>query len=365
MHQMQPFRHHHLLKILNEHGSSTLPLDALMANYFRAHKSLGSKDRKWISETVYAIIRLKGLLDAYISKPATWEKRFEKYLDGQFPSRDQLPKHVSVSFPKFLYDHLSDAICNALNEPAPTTVRANALKITREELMERWPEYEITKTEHSPVGITFLKKINFFVTPEFKQGLFEVQDEGSQLVAFMVKAQPGDHVLDFCAGSGGKTLAIAPMMQGKGQLYLHDIRLHALKEAKRRLNRAGVQNAQIIPPDRLASLKGKMDWVLVDAPCSGTGTLRRNPDMKWKLTPEAIEELVDKQQKIFDQALTCLKPGGSIVYATCSILPCENEEQITKFCKNTSLKAGPSFKSLPESGKMDGFFAQTMVYSGA
>jgi 16S rRNA C967 or C1407 C5-methylase (RsmB/RsmF family) len=189
--------------------------------------------------------------------------------------------------------------------------------------------------------------------------LFEVQDEASQLIADLVAAVPGDHVLDFCAGSGGKSLAIAPRMGCKGQLYLHDVRPAVLREAKKRLYRAGIQNAQILPHDasHKRSLKEVMDWVLVDAPCTGTGTLRRNPDMKWKFEESTLNRLIDEQRSIFREALNFVKPKGKIVYATCSVLPMENEWQAEFFEQNFGLKRlEPSFSSSPKKGGMDGFF---------
>jgi len=214
--------------------------------------------------------------------------------------------------------------------------------------------YAIEKTPRSPAGIVFKQKISFSHLEEFQQGLFEVQDEGSQLLAFLVHAEPGDHVLDFCAGSGGKTLAFAPKMEGQGQIYLHDIRPKALQEAKKRLKRAGIQNYQIASPK---TLKRKMDWILVDAPCSGTGTIRRNPDMKWRFSPDRLSDLVEQQREIFDQALSCLKPGGTLVYGTCSLLKQENEEQAQFFLERyPHVKTGPVLCTLPSSGKMDGFY---------
>ena len=363
---MRSFRHHHLLKILEGFDVSRMPLDAYLAKYFRANKAVGSKDRRVICETLYTLVRWQGLIDAQIDKPTTWEKRLDAYPTFR-ENISHLPKHIQVSFPKFLYNLLSDAypdrvnsLCQALNTPAPTTIRTNLLKVTREALHKTFPETSITN--HSKTGLTFKKKINFFATPAFKAGHFEIQDEASQLVATHVRAAPGDHVLDFCAGAGGKTLAIAPHMQEQGQLYLYDIREHALLEAKKRLKRAGVQNAQILNTDKLKKLKGKMDWVLVDAPCSGTGTLRRNPDMKWKITPEMIQRLVKTQREIFETALSYVKPGGTIVYATCSILPCENQEQIAYFEKQYNLQPKePAFVSLPFVGEMDGFFSQSLL----
>jgi len=204
---------------------------------------------------------------------------------------------------------------------------------------------------------------NFFATEEFKQGLFEIQDEGSQLIALLVGAQPKQQVFDYCAGAGGKTLAFAPNMHSQGQIYLHDIRAHALLQARKRLKRAGIQNAQIINDDspKLPKLKKKMDWVLVDAPCSGSGTLRRNPDMKWKFDDAMITRLVGEQRKIFERALSFMSPEGRIVYATCSIFPEENQNQIDHFVKTYNLKIeGKPFISLPKLNGMDGFFAAVL-----
>jgi 16S rRNA C967 or C1407 C5-methylase (RsmB/RsmF family) len=179
------------------------------------------------------------------------------------------------------------------------------------------------------------------------------------MIADLVEAKSGQRGLDYCSGSGGKTLAIAPKMGGKGELYLHDIRAYSLKEAVLRLRRAGIQNAQILPPDHatLKKLPGKMDWVLIDAPCSGTGTLRRNPDMKWKIDKAMIDRLVEEQRTIVKDALKYVKPEGRLVYATCSILPEENEAQVEFFISQLGLKLEKEpLKLLPQANGPDGFF---------
>ena len=179
------------------------------------------------------------------------------------------------------------------------------------------------------------------------------------MLAQLIQVKPGQQVLDYCAGSGGKTLAFAPMMQGKGQIYVHDIRPFALQEARKRLKRAGVQNHQILLPTspHLAKLKKKMNWVLVDTPCSGTGTLRRNPDMKWKFDEEMLARLVGQQRMIFEKALSFLHPNGRIVYATCSLLKEENQAQVNHFLTTYSLAVEDDlFQTLPTLGGMDGFF---------
>lgn len=368
---MKLFRKHHLLTILKETAESNLPLDAFLRDYFRKHKAVGSKDRAEICETLYGIIRWRGLIDARCSKPVTWEKRLEAYLEKPQIEKED-PPHVQVSFPKTFFEMLSEAygekrameLCLSSNEQAPTTVRVNTMKTTREALLKRWKlEHDVTACAHSKNGIVFKKRINFFGLPEFKEGCFEVQDEGSQIVASFVKASPNDHVLDYCAGSGGKTLAFAPDMNNKGQIYLYDIRPHALLEAKKRLKRAGIQNAQILDESKLKKkgLVGRMDWILLDVPCSGSGTLRRNPDMKWKFQPEMVERLVNEQRKIFDKVLKFLHPNGKIVFATCSIFPEENERQIEYFTKKYQLQLeGEPFQSFPKGGEMDGFYCAVL-----
>jgi 16S rRNA C967 or C1407 C5-methylase (RsmB/RsmF family) len=195
---------------------------------------------------------------------------------------------------------------------------------------------------------------------EFKNGLFEVQDEASQLVSFLLDAKPGQQVLDFCSGSGGKTLGFAHKLSARGQIYLHDIRDYVLGEAKKRLKRAGIQNAQVLyfNDPKKSRLKKTMDWVLVDAPCSGSGTLRRNPDMKWRFNPSSIENLEQEQRQIFTEALSYVKPGGKIIYATCSILPQENQDQVNYFLSKFPLKLLQApLETFPVDGGMDGFFA--------
>ncbi len=375
---MKPFREYHLFKILNKHQSSTLPIDALLRNYFRQNKAVGSKDRKEICEILYGMIRWKGLIDHFCEKPINWEKRHAVYMQlnpEEWVSKEDLPLHVGVSFPKHLFDYIHQAygteksinICFESNFQAPTMVRVNQLKISRDTLFEEWKKcYPIKRCEHAPNGIIFNERINFFGLPEFKAGYFEVQDEGSQIIAELLDVKPKQHVLDYCAGSGGKTLAFAPKMQHKGQIYLYDVREHALYEAKKRLKRAGIQNAQILDEKKLKKkgLLKRMDKILLDVPCSGTGTLRRNPDMKWRFSPEMLQRLITEQRKIFDEVLPYLHPNGTILYATCSLLPEENMQQIEYFIKKYSLKlASDPFQSFPSQGGMDGFFAAILKLS--
>ena len=205
---------------------------------------------------------------------------------------------------------LGHETCLICNEEAPVTIRINAAKTTREAFLAAHKAYLPTSTSHSKLGITFPKKLNFFSWESFKQGHFEVQDEGSQIVAEFVKAKKGDHVLDYCAGSGGKTLAFAYKMEGKGQIYLHDIRKHALESAKIRLKRAGIQNAQLTDTKTLKKkrFEKKMDWILLDVPCSGSGTLRRNPEIKWNLSQENLDTLVQRSTRYFRKRIAFFKP---------------------------------------------------------
>ena len=366
------FRNTHLLQVLQTYEKQRLPLDVFLRIYFKNHKAIGSHDRKYITETLYSMIRWKGLVDFFCLEDLSWEKRIEvlEHLQPEDHIQDtQIPIHNRVSFPKLYFDFLCEQIgeekaisfCLASNTPAPTTIRANALKISRDHLLQRLKLSQPVKTgAFSPLAIHFARRVNFLILPEFREGLFEVQDEGSQLAALQVDVKPGDQFLDYCAGSGGKALAIAPQMQGKGQLHLHDIRSQVLAEAKKRLHRAGIQNAQIIFSEDLKkkNLHQKMDWVLVDAPCSGSGTLRRNPDMKWKFSLEDLQKTLQAQRDIFAKALTFVKPKGHIVYTTCSIFPIENETQVKYFTETfpvTALK--PPFHSSPSPGGMDGFYS--------
>lgn len=364
------FRSNHLLAVLKGFDEQNLPLDLFLMNYCRTHKSLGSKDRKFIADTVYGAMRWRGLLDYLAGKESSWEKRLELFGEispAAYIKNEDIPLFQRCSFPQDLFDLLvgfygeESAFKLGLisNTPAPTTVRVNTLKISREDLLTRWrEEFQVRPCKLASQGITFLQKVNFRALEDFKAGLFEVQDEGSQLVAGLVKAKPGDVVLDFCAGAGGKALAIAPLMQGRGQLYLHDIRKDALLEARKRLRRAGIQNAQTISENapHLRKLKHSCEWVLVDAPCSGTGTLRRNPDMKWRFESEWVGRLQGQQRSIFERALSYLKPTGRIVYATCSLLTEENEVQADHFAQTYDLVVEKTFKSLPVENGMDGFY---------
>lgn len=373
------FPEHHLFQLLKQFENQHLPLDLFLSQYFRAHKQLGSKDRRTIAEAVYGMCRWQPLLDYLIEGQSSWEKRyaiFRGFQPDQYLYVNTIPLHVRVSVPKELFALLVENygeekavhLCQICNTQAPVVVRVNPMKTTRDELLKRWKELDVTPCKHSPLGIRFKNRAPLVALPEFKEGFFEIQDEASQCAARMVNVQPGDQVLDYCAGSAGKTLAFAFQMKNRGQIYLHDTRPFILEQAKKRLKRAGIQNVQFFHPKHphLTILKKKMNWVLVDAPCSGTGTLRRNPDQKWKFSSELLHRLISQQRMIFERALSFVKPGGYIVYATCSILHAENKEQAAHFLKTYDLEiVGDPFVSLPSYGEMDGFFAICFRKAGA
>ncbi|MDE3055779.1 MAG: RsmB/NOP family class I SAM-dependent RNA methyltransferase [Verrucomicrobiota bacterium] len=365
------FCQHHIERFFGRFAWD-MPLDLALSRYFKENKALGSKDRKEVGSVIYDMVRWKSLLDWEVGEHSSWHERLSLYQSERFSrlrETSSVPEAVRIGVPEWLLRRLivrfgadrGREIARILNSEAPLTVRANSAKTTREQLFSLWKEhYSIQFCKMAPHGIQFAKREPLFTLPEFKEGLFEVQDEGSQLVAQEVGAKPGHLVLDFCSGSGGKTLGFAPAMEGKGQIFLHDIRPRLLIEAKKRLRRAGIQNGQFLSPDhpQLKKLKGRCDWVLIDVPCSGTGTLRRNPDQKWRLQESDIERFVSLQRTIAEEALLYLKPGGHLVYATCSLLKEENEDQIDWLLSQKTLTlVKPPLLLAPEQGGMDGFFS--------
>ncbi len=254
------------------------------------------------------------------------------------------PSHVQGDYPEWLGAPLEAAFgrdlideARALARRAPVDLRVNRLKGDRDKSLRLLDHLGVVPTPHSVVGLRIEvgadgRSPAFAAEPAFAKGLVEVQDEGSQIAAALSGARPGDQVLDLCAGSGGKTLALAAMMDNKGQIYATDADGRRLMPIYDRLARANVRNVQVRAPkgrqSGIGDLDGRCDVVFVDAPCTGTGTWRRNPDAKWRLRPGALQERVKAQDEAIDQGLRALKPGGRLVYVTCSVLREENEDRI-------------------------------------
>ncbi len=267
---------------------------------------------------------------------------------------EEAPDWVRGDIPEWLMDAFHTAFGEeavaagqALARRAPLDIRVNTLQATREQVMEELARHAPQATPFSPWGLRFSENERGrlpHLTAElaFQHGFFEVQDEGSQIAAALCHAAPGEQVLDFCAGGGGKTLALAATMRNEGRITAHDAELARLSPLVERARRAGAENIDIVPPhekDRLDALRDACDLVLVDAPCTGTGTWRRRPDAKWRLKRKALERHVKTQGALLDEARRFVRPGGRLVYATCSVLPEENDEQVRAF-----LQRQPAFR---------------------
>jgi len=256
------------------------------------------------------------------------------------------PREVQADVPGWLDSSLEEAFGadwvgegRALTGRPPLDMRVNTLKATRERVEKSLARFAPVATRYAPDGLRIAsgprdaRTANVQADEGYRKGWFEIQDEGSQLVSLLAGARPGEQVLDLCAGAGGKTLALAAAMANSGQIFAYDSDRARLAPIHERLKRNGVRNAQVRNPDpgALDDLAGKMDRVVVDAPCTGTGTWRRRPDAKWKLTPEQLAARIEEQRAVLDQAAGFVKPGGTLVYITCSILPEENTRQVTAF----------------------------------
>jgi 16S rRNA (cytosine967-C5)-methyltransferase len=367
---------------------SRAPADSVIDRYFRSHKQMGSKDRAFAAETVYGCLRRKAELEflvgpdlsvdmplehrafwivgVFLLKYSGWSARAlsEAGFKGEADvlvarvrttKTDDLPFNARINMPEWLTDRLLSQfgeaetlqLSEALNRPAQVGIRANTLKTSRDGLLMRLAEqgYPCEPMRYSPIGVQRDKRGPLFDTPAFKAGLFELQDEGSQLLGLMLEAMPKHKIVDFCAGAGGKSLELAAQMQNKGTLYACDISAGRLDRLKQRLTRAGADNIQrlVIRDEHDVSLRklaGTADAVLVDAPCSGTGTLRRNPDIKWR--PVDLGFLMQQQASILEAASRLVKPGGRLVYGTCSLLDQENAGITTAF-----LNSHPEFQVIP------------------
>ncbi|TMB37176.1 MAG: RNA methyltransferase [Deltaproteobacteria bacterium] len=398
-----------VLEIYEEVRRQDARADEAMQRVLRREKALRSVERRAVADAVYGLLRLQGRVDHLLGRALQTRKlalkdlatptqhllRYAAFLivgDEQqsaataanlagpevapyawalelVASAGSLPDPsdpmealaVATSLPRWLAklwsEQLGEAetrsLAEALNQRAPLTIRANALKTTREALAAALAAEgaRVEPTPYSPDGLTFTSRTNVFALAAFKQGLFEVQDEGSQLIAEACNARPGQIVVDACAGAGGKSLALAAAMQNKGRLVACDRDGRRLDEFRLRSRRAGVHNweARTVPEGsagerRIDDLRGMADVVLVDAPCSGLGSLRRNPDARWRLTPEEVQTFPPRQREILARYSDLVRPGGLLVYATCSINRAENEDVGAAF-----LAAHPGFSPEPVS----------------
>jgi 16S rRNA (cytosine967-C5)-methyltransferase len=431
----------HTQELLGVIFKSNRPADSLIDTYFRARKYLGSHDRRFIAETTYGTLRhlrkceyhlttaLAGVSDnflnddkivllivAYLSFEGknleiTPEILLTRLTSTQTRENVALllinlvkPTTISVesvnqrigikySFPDWMVERFieqygeseTEKICSSLNEQAPLTLRVNTLKTNVEQCQEelRKQGVETTRTSLSPVGLNIAKRINVFSLPVFRDGWFEVQDEGSQLLPIFLDPKPNAKILDVCAGAGGKTLELAALMKNRGEIFATDINGFRLEELRKRTKRAGVQNVRVQEIEAIEDLvdryKAFFDIVFVDAPCSGLGTIRRNPGMKWMVTEQTVNEVSEKQKAILHSSVPLVKPEGRLVYATCTLLRQENEEVIEEFLMlhpefsivklNADLPLVQSvggtstdsfFKLFPNIQKTDGFFCAVL-----
>jgi 16S rRNA (cytosine967-C5)-methyltransferase len=373
------------------------PADSVVSKYFRDQRkqmALGPRERGVLAETGYNVLRQK-LRFEHLAKSGTGVKErrlailgWATYLDAQAklqqpqathgdrgfmkaamsdmefkwladcdaatddallaPHKHNLPPWLAEALQTQLGDEFWPLV-ESLQHTAGLDVRVNTLLAKRADVQADLVAHGIAvvPTPFSPWGLRMNAKPNLSKLALFEKGLIEVQDEGSQLLALLVDAKRGEMVADFCAGAGGKTLALGASMRNTGRLYAFDTSAHRLDALKPRLARSGLSNIHPVAiaherDERIKRLRGKMDRVLVDAPCTGLGTLRRNPDLKWRQTPDAVAELSVKQTAILDSAARLLKPGGRLVYATCSLLPEENEQIAQAFSASH-----PNFKPLP------------------
>ncbi|SCC92850.1 putative RIBOSOMAL RNA SMALL SUBUNIT METHYLTRANSFERASE B (SUN) [Thiomonas sp. X19] len=350
-----------------------LPADVVISRYFRAHPQLGQRDRHVLAESIYQIVRnlrlyrhlaqgASGAQDLHLLVLG-WQGDAHGQLDEAFPAEllawregilrfdlSTLPPELRYSQPDWMAQALQargdldggefEALAQSLLQPAPLDLRVNLLKTTREAALAELRSLGIASEtmRYSPWGLRVQGKPALNRSTLFTEGAIEVQDEGSQLLALLLAPRRGEMVADFCAGAGGKTLALGAMMRNTGRLYAFDVAEHRLDKLRPRLARSGLSNVYPVViaherDDRIQRLAGKLDRVLVDAPCTGTGTLRRNPDLKWRLNEADVSKLAAQQASILKSAATLLKPGGRLVYATCSLLPAENWKIVAQFLR--------------------------------
>ena len=391
------------------------PADSVLRGWFREHPAMGARDRAFIAETAFGVLRHLRRLQhlapdraprklvlgwlAIVQKRALrsmeelLSREEAEWLGSVKADQEALPPAVAMSLPDWIYDRLAArfpaeelaVLGRSMLEPAPLDLRVNTLLTKREDALAalRASEIEARPCSLSPAGIRLKDKPQLEKHALFVGGHVEVQDEGSQLVAMLVDARRGQMVVDFCAGAGGKTLALGALMHSAGRLYAFDTSERRLTNLKPRLKRSGLSNVhpQLIDSEndiRVKRLAGKIDRVLVDAPCSGTGTLRRNPDIKWRQQETAIAELSAKQRSILSAAARLPKVGGRLIYATCSLLAEENEAVVEAFLAERPnwtvvdaaemlrqagvpfAEVGPYVHLLPHRDDTDGFFVAVL-----
>jgi len=369
----------HAEAALGEMLRFSYPADGVLSHYFRQHRQLGHADRGFVAETCFTVLRRLRSLSARCGDEATprrlllaalfcqrgWNLRelapaiceadAAWLAAAKAANPETWPAAIRCDLPDWLHARLAarfggatEALAAALNRPAPLDLRVNPLKITREAALRRLADDGVpgVPTPFSPLGIRLDEKPALAKHPLFVDGCIEVQDEGSQLLGLLLAPKRGEMVADFCAGAGGKTLLLGALMRSSGRLYAFDVSAKRLANLKPRLARSGLSNVHPVRIEseqdiRIKRLAGKLDRVLVDAPCSGLGTLRRNPDLKWRQTPDSVAELTQKQATILAAAARLVKPGGRLVYATCSLLVEENDAIVGAF-----LAANPDFAPL-------------------
>lgn len=350
----QAARYNAVLELIGEIFKDKSPADGIINNYLRERKYIGSGDRRFITETVWKIIRHRRRLEFEAGSKEARKILLvflkDEDLDlifgaGEYAppaltkeekiwmrnlKEEVYPVDVESECPEWLFAKIKDvALLKSLNEPASADLRVNAG--SREQVLQdlRREGLFFAPTPYSPIGIRSSERVNLNNCIAYKEGVVEVQDEASQLAAILCDVKPEHKVIDYCAGAGGKSLAIASLLNGKGKIEAHDIDWHRLEQIKPRLERLNIKN--VIP---VRELSGKdYDRFIIDAPCSGTGTWRRSPDAKFRLTPEKLNELTKIQSQLLEFALENTKVGGRIVYITCSILPDEDENIVSAFAQ--------------------------------
>ncbi|MBQ9260338.1 MAG: RsmB/NOP family class I SAM-dependent RNA methyltransferase [Neisseriaceae bacterium] len=409
---------HKTVEITQKIMSFEQPADACLSAFFKANNKLGRQDRAEIAQTVFAVLRHYEKIQTLLTVPLSAKmvvlcglmtlrgfsvsalqdfcnneekqllidiKQHKNMLSGSLNIQAELPNWLIDALRLSYTDDEIIKIGQAMSVPAPLDLRVNILKNQRDKVLKQLQDegFQAAATPFSPWGIRLIDKSSLHKHPLFLDGTLEVQDEGSQLLSLLSGAKRGLTVVDFCAGAGGKTLAMGALMHNKGRLYAFDISEKRLNNLKPRLMRSDLGNVlpQVIENEhdsKLQRLRGKADIVLVDAPCSGTGTLRRNPDIKYRQSPEKIARIVEQQSSIFQAASQLVAPNGRLIYATCSLLTVENERQVEQFLQQNpqvtlenannllqpyiSLPSNqPMLRLNPAQHGTDGFFAAVLT----